>query len=74
MDENKELQEEDTGNVFVCDEFDSQTIGINSVEIQWKDADTLEIKYDKDIRTFTKKQKIGDVIYNLQNCWIKVAV
>ena len=52
--DDEQLTENQAGNVFTCDASDS-------VKIQWTSNDTLEIKYDKSLRTFRKEQKINSI-------------
>jgi hypothetical protein len=61
LDKQSELEDNDIGNVFVCDE-DAQTVGLNSVKIKWLNENKLEIQYKKSLRVFRKIGKIDEVI------------
>ena len=53
---------DEVGNTFTVDENHGATLlDTNSVGFTWLDNDTLQIDYDKKLRTFTQKSHVDGV-------------
>lgn len=56
------LGEEDVGNTFTVDtNHDSTFLDSTSINLSWLNNNTLQIDYDKALRTFIQEQKVGGV-------------
>ena len=62
VDYNYQVSNKDLGNVFIVDRDHGKTI-LDSVSIgfTWTSQDTLQIDYDKKLRTFTQENSINGV-------------
>jgi hypothetical protein len=62
VDYNYQVSNKDLGNVFIVDSDHGKTI-LDSVSIgfTWTSQDTLQIDYDKKLRTFTQENSINGV-------------
>lgn len=59
---NHKMSDHDVGNVLTTDSnHDSGTQSENSISILWHSEDTVIIKYDKSLRTFTKESYVEGV-------------
>jgi len=56
------LEDDEVGNVFTADGNHGKTIlNSNSIRFQWANSDTLIVRYDKALRTFTQLSYIDGV-------------
>jgi len=60
LDKRDKIKDDEVGNVFTSD-VEEGTIDKSDVSINWKSSDTLEILYNKRVRTFIKKSKYDSV-------------
>jgi hypothetical protein len=61
-DNHHKLNKEEVGNAFTVDtNYDSTFLDKKSINFNWLGNDTLQIDYDKKLRTFIQKNKVGDV-------------
>jgi hypothetical protein len=62
VDYNYQDSNKDLGNTFIVDRDHGQTIlDSNSIGFTWMSQDTLQIEYDKKLRTFIKENSINGV-------------
>jgi hypothetical protein len=56
------LTNDEVGNTFTVDANHGATwLTDNSINLIWKKKDTLQIVYDKKLRTFIMESKVGNV-------------
>lgn len=56
------LNKEEVGNTFTVDtNYDSTFLDQKSINFNWLGNDTLQIDYDKELRTFIQENKVDDV-------------
>jgi len=61
-DNNHSLEKGEVGNTFTVDANHGETIlGVESINFTWFGDDTLQIEYDKKLRTFIQEKKVDDV-------------
>lgn len=59
---NHKLDKKEVGNTFTVDtNYDSTFLDKNSINFTWFGNDTLQIDYDKKLRTFIQEKNIEDV-------------
>ena len=62
-DQNHTLEKSEVGNAFTVDTNHGQTIfNSGSIDFLWKSNDTLEIKYDNQLRTFIQNNTVNGVV------------
>lgn len=62
-DNNHKLDKGEVGNTFTVDTNHGETfLGTESINFTWFGNDTLQIAYDKKLRTFIQEKKIDDVV------------
>ena len=62
LDYNYNLSGKDIGNTFTVDRnHTSAVIDSTSIKFCWVSNDTLQIDYDKNLRTFIQEKKVNDV-------------
>ena len=61
-DNNHKLDKGEVGNTFTVDtNYDSTFLDKKSINFIWLGNDTLQIDYDKKLRTFIQEKKVDDV-------------
>ena len=62
-DNNHKLDKGEVGNTFTVDtNYDSTFLDKESINFTWFGNDTLQIDYDKKLRTFIQEKKVDDVV------------
>ena len=71
--ENYELQETEAGNIFTADSDHGKTqLDTSVIRFNWISEDTLVIRYDNKLRTFTRSEKFMETVIKYEQCeWSK---
>jgi hypothetical protein len=61
-DKDHQLDEDEVGNTFTVDtNYDSTFLNNTSINFIWVSNDTLQIDYDRKLRTFIQEKNVDDV-------------
>lgn len=62
-----EALNDDGGNVFIADDDHGRAVrhseykSLINISVRWVDNSTVQVKYDKNARIFTEKDRVGDI-------------